>query len=487
MTMNLAEQFVDVARRLPDKQAVLDDVGTHSYGDLLAAAQAVAHAVRETTDRDHVGLVAPTSAAFPIAFFGILLADKVPVPLNFLLEVQSLAYMAQDAGFDTVVGMKFFEPVIDALGSKPIYLDAPLPLPATPLVPTRGDDDTAALLYTSGTLGVPKGVVLTHSNFSDNADSCFRHINVTQDDVLLGLLPLFHSFGLTTTMLLPLLGGCGAAYVSKFAPLRVFQVIAESHATIGFAVASMYRVLIQAGLEAKPDLSSMRFAIAGGEALGAPLSRKFEEVFDVPLLEGYGLTETAPVVAVNLPHRNRQGSVGVMLDWVEAQVVDDADQPLPPNQIGELWLRGKSIAPRYHNRPDEDAAAFTPDAWFRTGDMAKIDEERFLWITGRKKELIISAGENISPNEIEHVLELHPAVFEVAVLAVPHPTRGEAPKAYVVLNDGAQVVPHDLAVFCREHLPRFKVPVAFDFRPELPHSPTGKVHKLTLRRAEGLA
>ena len=487
MTMNLASRFVDIARRLPDKQAVFDDVGTYTYGQLLAAAQAVGAAVREATDREHVGLVAPTCAAFPIAYFGILLAGKVPVPLNFLLDAKTIGFMAQDAGLDTVVATRHFEGMVQALRTKAIYVEDPLAPPARPLVPARGDDDTATILYTSGTMGLPKGVVLTHRNFVVNVESCLRHIGIAEDWVFLGVLPFFHSFGITTSMLLPLLAGCSAAYVAKFAPQRVLEVINERRVNVCFAVASMFRVLMRVGEQTGAKLGSLKFAIAGGEALGAPLATRFEQLFGMPLLEGYGLTETSPVLSVNLPDRNRRGSVGPMLDWVEPRIADDHGKPVPDGQDGELWVRGDCVTPGYHNRPDETAEALTPDGWFRTGDMASIDADRYLWITGRKKDLIISAGENISPNEIESVLQQHPAVFEAAVLAVPHDTRGEAPKAFVVLKEGAAADARELAVFCREHLPRFKVPVAFAFRPELPHGPTGKVHKLTLRQAEGLA
>jgi len=248
----------------------------------------------------------------------------------------------------------------------------------------------------------------------------------------------------------------------------------------------MFRLLIRAGQGAGADFSSLRFAVAGGEALGATLAGRFEEVFGVPLLEGYGLTETAPVVAVNLPDRRRPGSVGPMLDWVEPRIVDADDRPLPAGEAGELWVRGKSVARGYHNRPDETVAAFTPDGWFRSGDLARIDADGFLWITGRKKDLIISAGENIAPGEIESVLADHPGVYEVAVVGIPDARRGEVPKAFIVLEGPSEATSEELADFCGRRLPGFKVPAAFSFREELPHTPTGKIHKLALRRGEGL-
>ena len=515
MTMNLALHFAEVARRVPDKPAVFDDGGAHTFGRLLAAAQAVAAKVRASTEREHVAVLAPTSAAFPIAYFGVLLADKVPVPLNFLLDPATLGLVARDAGFDTVVGSRFFDRMVRALGAKAIYVEdlsadaagvvtVPEARPAKsaegeirrgePAVahaeippPVRGDRDPATLLYTSGTMGVPKGVILTHCNLIRNVESCNQHLALSEDNVFLGVLPFFHAFGITTSMLLPLTLGCSTVCVSRFTPQRVLEAVAQHKVTIMFAVASIYRAIIRAGAPAGLDISSLKLPIAGGEALGAALSGRFRELFGVPILEGFGMTETSPVVSVNVPARSRAGSVGRLLPGVEARVVDDADRPVPAGAEGELHLRGECVTPGYHNRPEETAAALAPGGWLRTGDLARLDADGYLWITGRKKDLIISGGENFSPNEIESVLHQHPAVAEAAVIGVPDPARGEVPKAYVVLREGTSAQAADLAAWCRQRLSRFKLPAAYEFRSELPHTPTGKVHKLMLRKAEGLA
>lgn len=500
MTSNLAGRFAAAARRLPDKVAVFDDAGAHTYADLLSAAQVMAERVRRGTRREHVGLVAPTSAAFAVGYFGIALADKVAVPLNFLLRAKTLAFVVEDAGVDAIVAAPPFDALVAPLAARTLSLaDAGPPSPPAPAAMPhgadadaaerlrRGGDDVATILYTSGTTGVPKGVLLSHRNFLRNVDSSIAHIHIVEDDVFLGILPFFHSFGITTSLLIPLLTGCSAVYLPKFTPQRVFEAVATHGVTLCFAVASMFRALMRAGGPPGGETGYLKFAVAGGEAVGAELARKFTALFGVPLLEGYGLTETSPVVSVNLPDRNRPGSAGPMLDWVEARTVDGAGRPLAAGEEGELWLRGESIAAGYHNRPDETRSAFTDDGWFRTGDLARIDADGYLWITGRKKELIISAGENISPNEIEQVLHRHPAVFEAAVLGVPDGVRGEVAKAFVTCREGAAVAAEELAAFCRQHLPRYKVPASFAFRAALPHGPTGKVHKLALRRAEGLA
>lgn len=485
MAENVASRFVATAERLATKTAVFDDAGSRSYGELLAVARAVAGRVAAMTDRSRVAVVTPTSAAFPVAFFGIILADRVPVPLNFLLDATTLGRLARDADFDLVVASRAFERLVAALGLNCLFVEDPLPA-AGRFQPGRGGDDEAMLLYTSGTTGLPKGVVLTHHNLIRNCESSYEHLDIEEDNVFLGMLPFFHSFGITTSMLLPLLKGCSAAYVAKFSPQRVLDAIARHGVSVAFAVASMFRVLLRTGRPPGLDLRRLRLPIAGGEALGVPLAVRFQEVFGIPLLEGYGLTETSPTVSVNLPGRHRLGSVGPMLSWVEACTADDECRPLPQGAEGELWLRGECVTPGYHNRPDDTAAAFAPGRWFRTGDLGRVDGDGFLWITGRKKDLVVSAGEKISPNEVESVLHQHPAVFEAAVIGVPDETRGEVPKAFVTLREGATVSVGDLAAFCRERLARYKVPAAFEIRSELPHGATGKVLKLELRRELGM-
>jgi len=480
-TMNVANRFAAVAKSLSDKEAICDDTDSYTYGQLLTAAQAVARSVQAATDCTRVGLLAPTSAGFVAGYFGILLADRTPVPLNFLLDAASLGFVAGDAGFDTVVAARPFEKLVADLETKHLFIGESPCDASLPLEPPAGEgDDEATVLYTSGSTGRPKGVVLTHRNLLRNFESSCEHIDLGSDDVILGMLPLFHSFGIMTSVLMPLLLGCRVVYMGRFSPGKFFRAIGAHGVTRCFAVASMVRVLVRAGRKNTSDLSSLRSAFAGGEALGEAVCEQFEEIFGVPMLEGYGLTETSPVVAFNQPGRNRRGSVGKLLSWVESMVVDDSGQAVTPGDEGELWVRGDCVTRGYHNRPDETAAAFASDRWFQTGDIVRIDGDGHLWITGRKKDLIISAGENISPGEIENVLGAHPAVHEAAVVGAPDASRGEVPKAFISLESGREASVNELAEFCRERLPRHKVPAAFEFLSELPHGPTGKINKRRL-------
>lgn len=479
MKMNIIDRFAETAGRLGDKEAVRDEGGCYTYAQLLAAARTVATQVLAATDQQRVGLLAPTSADFTAGYFGILLADRTPVPLNFL-DVASLGFVAQDAGFDTIVASRVFEAPAAKIGAKVLFVGDASTDGAELGAVTRGDDDEAAVLYTSGSTGKPKGVILTHRNLLRNFESSCEHIDLKGDDVVLGMLPLFHSFGIMTSVLMPLLLGCSVVYMPRFSPGKFFQAVGQHHVTRCFAVASMVRVLVRAGRKGDADLSSLRSAFAGGEPLGEAVCGQFEELFGVPLLEGYGLTETSPVVAFNQPGHNRRGSVGKILNWAEVMVVDDSGAQVGVGDEGELCLRGDCVTRGYHNRPDETAAAISQDHWFQTGDLVRIDADGYLWITGRKKDLIISAGENISPSEIEHALCAHPAVHEAAVIGVPDASRGEVPKAFVAIESGRQADANELTEFCRQHLPRHKVPAAFELLDELPHGPTGKIDKRKL-------
>lgn len=484
MTANVANRFAVVARNLSEKEAIRDETDSYTYGQLLAAAEAVSRNVQEATDCRRVGLLAPTSAAFVAGYFGILLADRTPVPLNFLLDAASLDFVASDAGFDTVVAARSFDRLVSELGTKQLFIgESACPVGLPVVRAARGGDDEATVLYTSGSTGRPKGVVLTHRNLLRNFESSCEHIDLDGDDVILGMLPLFHSFGIMTSVLMPLLLGCRVVYMGRFSPGRFFRTVRRYGVTRCFAVASMVRVLVRAGRKRNAGLSSLRSAFAGGEALGEAVCEQFEKLFGVPLLEGYGLTETSPVVSFNQPGRNRRGSVGKMLSWVEAMVVDDSGRQVASGDEGELWVRGDCVTRGYHNRPDETAAAFAPGRWLQTGDLVRIDSDGHLWITGRKKDLIISAGENISPEEIENVLGEHPAVYEAAVVGAPDASRGEVPKAFVSLEPDREVSVSELAEFCCDRLPRHKIPTVFEILSELPHGPTGKIDKRRLPKS----
>jgi long-chain acyl-CoA synthetase len=323
--------------------------------------------------------------------------------------------------------------------------------------------------------------MLTHKNFMTNLDACMKACFFDERDVLLGVLPLFHSFALTTCLILPARLGALVLYMRRFAAAAALDLIAKHRVTATLAIPSMYRVLVRAVDKAKHDTRSLRLCVAGGEACPQELSVAFRKAFDLPLLEGYGLTETSPVVSVNSPEHYKLGTAGRPLVNLEVCIAEESGQLLPPGAEGEIWVRGPSIMPGYYKRPDLTREAITPEGWFKTGDYGRLDADGFLAITGRKKELIISSGENISPNEIEAVIAQHPKVFEVAVLPEPDKVRGEVPKAYVALHPGVQCTEQEVRDFCEGRLAKHKIPRYVEFRAQLPHGPTGKVLKRAIK------
>jgi long-chain acyl-CoA synthetase len=364
---------------------------------------------------------------------------------------------------------------ICALPVGELVASAPL---ARPRIGAADPDDVAVLLYTSGTTGAPKGVPLTHRNLLSNAHSLSRRLRGSSEDSLLAVLPLFHAFGLTGELIGPLLVGAEVIY-SRFTPDRVAAQMAAWGVSVFIAVPSMYRLLIRRKVPAGP-LRQLRLAISGGDALPASVRDAYREKFGRELLEGYGLTETSPVISVNTPEENRPGTVGRVLPGVEIRIQRPDGVALAAGEQGEIQVRGPNVMRGYYHRPEETQAAFTPDGWFRTGDLGWLDADRYLTISGRIKELIVRDGEKIMPREVEEVLERHPKVFDAAVIGEPDGPRGEAVVAYVT---PAEQVPtaEELRDFCRACLADFKIPRRFVIARDLPRGPTGKILKRALK------
>jgi len=290
-------------------------------------------------------------------------------------------------------------------------------------------------------------------------------------------LPFFHTYAITGTILLPLLNGCRIVLVDRFQATKVLGLIQEHRISVFLAIPSMYRVL--AGTQGDYDVSSVRFPISGGEPLPLAVIDAFEKRFNVPIFEGYGQTEAAPVATLNTPGQRKIGTIGRALPNVEIAIWDDQNRVLPTGQVGEIMVRGRNVMKGYHHLPEETAKTIS-DGWLHTGDLGQLDEDGFITITGRKKDLIISAGENIYPREIEEALAQHPGVKEVAVIGVKDEVRGEVPKAFVIAREGEKLDEKELRSFCRETLANYKVPKYFEIVPDLPRTPTGKVLKRML-------
>jgi long-chain acyl-CoA synthetase len=491
----LVEHLLGNAERYPDTVAVHDETGPRSYRQLAGAAAAFSMHLSSQTQRDHVALALPSSAGFVASFYATLLAGKSVVPVNFLLSEREVAHLLADSEADTILTIPQLAERFKPSGLKIIDITQ-LPRPAeaeqqetftrylahaAKHLPKKKPDDLAVLMYTSGTSGLPKGVMLSYGNLQSDVDACIKHMVLEQHHVFLGVIPLFHAFGMTAMMLAPVQLGAKAVYLARFNPTAAVNAIRDHKVSLGFAVPSMYGAIAHLKNGTADDFKSIYSLFSGGEPLPTALREKFKARFGVTIAEGYGLTETSAVASMNTPFANRAGSVGTLLPGAEIKIAADDGSEVPPGESGEIWLRGPMVMKGYFHLPKETEAALAPDGFFKTGDLGRVDSDGFIFITGRKKELIIIAGEKASPREIEEVLTQHPSVAEAAVVGKKDAMRGEAVVAFIIPREGMEVKADVLRDFCREKgLAQWKIPREIFVQTDLPRSPTGKVLKRVL-------
>jgi long-chain acyl-CoA synthetase len=435
-----------------------------------------------------------------VAYAGILKAGGTVVPLNLLLNIEEIGYILTDAGargliFHSVFAEQFRRiremgmdlSVFIAIGGElegALNWDTLIQSDgATPEIELNPGEDLAAILYTSGTTGRPKGAMLTHGNLLANIHSVREAMRWRSgEDVVLVVLPMFHAFAATVGMLTPLANGCAFAPLPRFEPELVAETIHRCQATIFLGVPSMYSVLLRLKDERVPLLASLRFCVSGGAALPVEVLHRFEEKFGKKIYEGDGPTECSPVTCVNpIDGLIKPGTVGLPITGVEMKIVDDEGQELPCGEVGEIAVRGANVMKGYWNQPVATAETFRGE-WFLTGDLGTRDEDGYFCIVDRKKDLIIVNGMNVYPRMIEEVLYRLPTIREAAVVGEPHDLHGEIPIAYVSLTPSSTITPTEIRAFCREHLGRHQVPRQVVILPELPRNATGKIIKRQLRK-----
>ncbi|UDK98297.1 fatty acid--CoA ligase family protein [Lysinibacillus sphaericus] len=342
-------------------------------------------------------------------------------------------------------------------------------------------DDTAIILYTSGTTGNPKGAMLTHGNVYSNARDVSTYLGYQANDRIIATLPVFHVFALTVVVNAPLISGATVLLTPRFSPSEIFTLAREQQATVFAGVPTMYNFLYLLP-EGKPeDFSTIRLAISGGASLPVALLHNFEKKFNVRVSEGYGLSEASPVTCFNPLDRERKaGSIGTSINNVENRVVDVNGIDVPVGEVGELVVRGPNVMKGYYKMPEETAMAIR-DGWLYTGDLAKVDDEGYFYIVDRKKDMIIVGGYNVYPREVEEVLFAHDNIVEAAVVGYPDPNFGEAVHAYIVLKEVAATTTDDILAYCAKHMVKYKVPKVVEILDELPKNTTGKILRRTLK------
>ncbi len=490
MSENLGKILTEAAEQSPDAIAVKLDDAELTYSALDQASSRFAAILKEKgiESGDRVGVMLPNVPYFPIVYYGVLRAGGVVVPMNVLLKGREVKFYLEDPGAKLLVAWGDFAEAAETGASgtgvetilvKPGEFEQMLGAaePDTDMA-ERDPQDTAVILYTSGTTGTPKGAELTHANLLRNSNVAASTLGELEvGDVLLGALPLFHSFGQTCTMNSAVANRATVTMIPRFDPDKALEIIARDKVTIFQGVPTMYNAMLACGSAATADASTLRLCMSGGAAMPEEVMRKFEEKFGCKVLEGYGLSETSPVASFNHPEKERKpGSIGTPIEGVEMKVVDDDGNEVAQGEVGEIVIKGHNVMKGYWNRPDATADSIR-DSWFHSGDMAKVDEDGYFFIVDRKKDLIIRGGYNIYPREIEEVLYEHPAVQEAAVVGVPHDELGEEVGAAVVLKGGADVDADALKDFVKNEVAAYKYPRQVWFMDELPKGPTGKILK----------
>lgn len=480
--MGLAEAIVESLTQHSTKVVSRDSETEFTGQQFLNACQLAANRFAATTSGETVGIILPTGTIYPIAVFGAIWAGKKPVLLNPLLKPQEVDFIVKETKIDSVVVNDTTERAIAGLDLRKVDLDfgAELGTRAQFAPATTSDNDIAVYLYTSGTTGRPKGVPLSHDNLLSNARAVIDRFRGKSEDVFLGVLPLFHSFGLLGTAIIPLLLGAEVNYTT-FTPNRVASLIQIRHCNFFLGVPTMYRLLARSKV-GETAMQGLRIAFSGGDALSPTIRDAYFRRFGRSVLEGYGLSETSPVISVNTPEENKPGSVGKVLPGVQVRIQGEDGIILPAGKQGEIQVQGPNVFAGYYQRLEETRMAFTADGWFRTGDLGSLDRDGFLSISGRIKELIIRDGEKIMPREVEEVLEQHPKVLEAAVVGEPDGRHGEAVVAYLIPAGQETPGADELRDHCLEKLADFKVPRQFIVATELPRGPTGKILKRALRK-----
>jgi long-chain acyl-CoA synthetase len=487
---NLATTLSQASATYPDRPAVRLDEHQLSYRDLddVSARAASWLAGRGIVAGDRVGLMLPNFLEFAVLYYGILRAGAIVVPMNPLLKSREVAYYLTDSqaalalawhGVADQAAEGARSAGTDLTVIEPDELAAVLGgCPPAPAIAERDRADTAVILYTSGTTGQPKGAELTHDNLLRNVEvTRGTLLRLRPEDVVLGALPLFHSFGQVVGMGCAIATGACLTLLPRFDPGRALEIIKRDQVTVLPGVPAMYAAVLHSAGGTAGDAASLRLCVSGGAAMPVELLRAFEAEFGCVILEGYGLSETSPVASFNHPDRARKpGTIGQAIAGVEMRVQDDAGVPLPSGQVGEIAIRGHNVMKGYWRRPAETAQAMT-DGWFRTGDLGRVDDEGYFSIVDRKTDMIIRGGLNVYPREVEEVLYEHPAVAEAAVIGVPDERLGEEVAAAVTLKPGASATPEELRDHVKGQLAAYKYPRHVWIAAELPHGGSGKILK----------
>ncbi|WHY68972.1 long-chain-fatty-acid--CoA ligase [Neobacillus sp. SuZ13] len=498
MALNLNENLKESVARFPNRTAYTFLNQSKTYAELDKLVDCASISLHDAGIRkgDRVALVLGNCPEFVIAYFGILRAGAVVVPINPVYTSAEIAYILSNSQAKAVIAHSSLEPTISSVKEKLEHLKMVIYTESIGsewswerLIqeskevfesPSINEGDLAVILYTSGTTGKPKGAMLSHRNMASNTASMAQLAEFTEEDRIIAVLPMFHVFSIATCINMPIASGAAIVIVPRFSPTDVINTIKREKATIFAGVPTMFSFLLQVPGASAENFSSIRACFSGGASIPVELLHRFEEKFQVPVLEGYGLSETAPVTAFNpLRGKRKPGSVGIDIPEVKNKVVDLNGIEVRRGEIGELIVKGPNVMMGYLGMPEATSSTLK-DGWFYTGDLARMDEEGYIYIVDRIKDMILVGGYNVYPREVEEVLYQHPAIVETSVIGIPDNEYGEIVKAFVVTNDEG-ITTDDILYFCKDKLAKYKLPKQVEFMKELPKNSTGKILRRALR------
>jgi long-chain acyl-CoA synthetase len=499
--LNIAGFLDRNAATSPDRDALVDGDRVWSYAAFRRDANRVAEALSEAgvVRGDRVGIFLTNCAEFAIAFYGILKVGGIVTSLSGASKKAELEHLVADCGARVIITDPDHIAEIPDRDKIPA-LELLVCIGAHPAadrefwgllegrsgrfetVDTDGEDG-AEIIYTGGTTGIPKGVVLTHSNVISNCSTNVRLTGITGDDRCLAFLPMYHSFAQNFIFNQSMCAGAALVILPKFELDSVTATMKRQRITRWFAVPTIYILVLAAEDTGSVDeaFTTVRYCFSAAASMPAEIARRWKERFGLDINEGYGLTETTPSVTYNHATKHKQGSVGTPIDEVEVEIWDEEDRPVAQGQTGQIVVKGPNIMKGYFNNREATAETMK-DGWLRTGDVGYMDEEGYFFLVDRMKDMVNSAGLKIWPREVEEVLYQHLGVAECSVIGVPHELFGESVKACVVAKPGVEICADDLITYCKERLAGYKVPKTVEFMEGLPKSPAGKVLKTELRK-----
>ncbi len=495
-SMNIASNLDQAAQSFPDKTVIQFEERSMTYKELQSKTDCLAAGLKKLgiIPGDRVAILMPNIPEFAVVYYAIQKTGAIAVSLNVMLKQDEVSYIINNSGAATLFTtqalagevnqdeMPKLKTVIIVEGDADgrIHMDDVFLADCGSFETMEMDpDDDAAILYTSGTTGFPKGATLSQSNIVSNVNATVYHTDMTKNDVLQLFLPLFHCFGQNFILNACIKAGATVVMHRRFEPQPVLEAIQKHKVTMFFAVPTIYIYLLNME-NASADLSGIRYFFTAAANMPKEVAVKWLETHKIPINDGYGLTETSPFASYNHEHAYKTGSVGSPVMDVEMKITDENGNEPPPGTWGEICIKGPNVMTGYWNNPEATADSIK-DGWFHSGDIGTMDEKGYFFIVDRVKDMINSAGNKIYPAEVENILYQHPAIHETAVYGLPDPEKGESVTAAIVLKPEASLNEKEIINFCQSRIAKYKVPKTVLFIEELPKSPTGKILKRILR------